>query len=183
MDSLEAIKVTFFQECEELLGDLEAGLLALQAGEGDDETVNAVFRAVHSVKGGAGAFGLEALVRFAHTFETTLDKVRSGALKADEPVLKVLLRATDVLADLVQAAKSGSAIDPRRTTESGEDLEALWGPVDVSSPPAAPAPDADEFGFTPVKFSPIGLSSSRWTVWFRPGDATYANANDAALLL
>ncbi len=84
METLEAIKVTFFQECEELLGELEAGLLALQAGEGDEETVNAVFRAVHSVKGGAGAFGLEALVRFAHTFETTLDKVRSGTLKADE---------------------------------------------------------------------------------------------------
>ena len=64
METLEAIKVTFFQECEELLGDLETGLLSLQAGEGDDETVNAVFRAVHSVKGGAGAFGLEALVRF-----------------------------------------------------------------------------------------------------------------------
>src|ERR1700754_4736788 len=127
METLEAIKVTFFQECEELLGELEIGLLALQAGEGDSETVNAVFRAVHSVKGGAGAFALEALVRFAHTFETTLDKVRSGALKADAPVLKVLLRATDILADLVQAAKTDGTVDPGRTAECSEDLEALWG--------------------------------------------------------
>ena len=57
MDELEAIKVTFFQECEELLADLEGGLLAMQEGVGDIETVNAVFRAVHSIKGGAGAFG------------------------------------------------------------------------------------------------------------------------------
>ena len=55
MDELEAIKVTFFQECEELLADLEGGLLAMQEGVGDIETVNAVFRAVHSIKGGAGA--------------------------------------------------------------------------------------------------------------------------------
>ncbi|HWU79302.1 MAG TPA: Hpt domain-containing protein, partial [Caulobacter sp.] len=80
MDELEAIKVTFFQECEELLADLEGGLLAMEEGAGDLETVNAVFRAVHSIKGGAGAFGLEPLVRFAHVFETLLDAVRSGAV-------------------------------------------------------------------------------------------------------
>ena len=56
MDELDAIKVTFFQECEELLADLETGLLALQTGDEDGDTVNAIFRAVHSIKGGAGAF-------------------------------------------------------------------------------------------------------------------------------
>ena len=59
MDPLESIKQTFFQECEELLQDAEQGLLAMEAGDADSETINAVFRAVHSVKGGAGAFGLE----------------------------------------------------------------------------------------------------------------------------
>ena len=59
MDELEEIKATFFQECEELLADLENGLLAMQSGSADGETINAVFRAVHSVKGGAGAFGLD----------------------------------------------------------------------------------------------------------------------------
>lgn len=190
METLEQIKATFFQECEELLGDLETGLLALQAGEGDDETVNAVFRAVHSVKGGAGAFALEALVRFAHTFETTLDKVRSGNLKPDELVLKVLLRATDVLADLVQAAKTDAAIDPRRTAEAGEDLEALWGAADGHPAPTSPAPDTkaadDDFGFTPVMIAPLAVAPAgpaRWTVWMRPSAATYSKGNDAALLL
>lgn len=60
---MAAIGDTFFQECDEQLAALEAGLLAMQAGDNDAETVNAVFRAVHSVKGGAGAFGLDALVR------------------------------------------------------------------------------------------------------------------------
>jgi two-component system chemotaxis sensor kinase CheA len=193
METLESIKVTFFQECEELLGDLEAGLLALQAGEGDDETVNAVFRAVHSVKGGAGAFALEALVRFAHTFETTLDKVRSGQLKADEQVLKVLLRATDVLADLVQAAKTDGVVDPSRTAEASEDLEAFWGAGDAHAAPAraaaAPAADAvgdDDFGFTPLKFAPLDLGPpppARWTIWFKPSADTYAKGNDPAPLI
>ncbi len=190
MDTLEAIKVTFFQECEELLGELETGLLALQAGEGDEETVNAVFRAVHSVKGGAGAFGLETLVRFAHTFETTLDKVRSGSLKADEAVLKVMLRATDILSDLVQAAKTDSTVDPSRTAEVSEDLEAFWGGSDGHG--AAPAGGAaesegDEWGFTPVAFAPMPViapaSPPVWTIFFKPSTATYAKGNDAVLLI
>ena len=56
-DPFEAIKATFFQECEELLADLEGNLLTLESGSTDIEVINAVFRAVHSVKGGAGAFG------------------------------------------------------------------------------------------------------------------------------
>src|SRR5579859_3692862 len=104
---MEAIKATFFQECEELLADLEAGLLALEGGDTDPETVNAVFRAVHSIKGGAGAFKLDDLVRFAHIFETTLDQVRAGQLAPTPDVMKTVLRAADILADLVGAARDG----------------------------------------------------------------------------
>ena len=77
MDTMAAIRETFFQECEEQLGELEVGLNAMEEGVADSETVNAVFRAVHSIKGGAGAFKLDRLVRFAHTFETTLDLIHS----------------------------------------------------------------------------------------------------------
>jgi two-component system chemotaxis sensor kinase CheA len=68
MDAMAEIRLTFFQECEEQLAALENGLLAMQEGQTDSETVNAVFRAVHSIKGGAGAFKLDALVSFAHVF-------------------------------------------------------------------------------------------------------------------
>ena len=80
MDAMEAIRQTFFQECEEQLSELESGLMTMDAGQADIETINAVFRSVHSIKGGAGAFGLDELVRFAHVFETTLDEVRAGRL-------------------------------------------------------------------------------------------------------
>lgn len=70
----------FFVECEELLEAMQEGLETLNEQPDDIETVNTVFRAVHSIKGGAAAFSLTALVEFAHTFETTLDAVRSGRL-------------------------------------------------------------------------------------------------------
>jgi two-component system chemotaxis sensor kinase CheA len=64
---MNEIKEIFFQECEEQLAELETGLLALNDGDTDPETVNAVFRAVHSIKGGAGAFGLDDLVCLSPT--------------------------------------------------------------------------------------------------------------------
>ena len=115
MDPLAAIRETFFQECEEQLAELESGLLAMEAGDTDPETINAVFRAVHSIKGGAGAFSLEALVRFAHVFETALDEMRSGRLAATDVVLKTLLRAADVLADHVRAPRTTARRSMRPT--------------------------------------------------------------------
>ena len=186
MDPMEAIKVTFFQECDELLGDLEAGLLTLETGAGDEETVNAVFRAVHSVKGGAGAFGLEPLVRFAHVFETTMDAVRSGSLAPEQHVIQVLLRAADHLADHVNAAKAGGA--PMGDGEGliVAELEALM--TDAAEPVAQPPlPKQDDFGFSPMMISldpePEPESDPEWNVCFTPKDVMYRNANDALPLI
>ncbi|MBD7941226.1 chemotaxis protein CheA [Brevundimonas guildfordensis] len=148
-DPFEAIKATFFQECEELLADLEGNLLTLESGSTDIEVINAVFRAVHSVKGGAGAFGLEDLVRFAHVFETLMDELRSGRKPCDDPTVKTLLRASDVLADHVAAARgAGAPVDPARSAGLVAELEALT--YGGTAPVAAAEPEEDDFGFTPV---------------------------------
>ncbi len=194
MDPMEAIKQTFFQECEEQLAELETGLLAIQAGEADNETVNAVFRAVHSVKGGAGAFGLDELVRFAHVFETTLDAVRSDRLAPDANVVKVMLRAADVLADKVRAARDGVTIDQARAQVSAEELAALLAPADTTAAgPAIPAvgapPAVDPDGMAGFVFQPVQISLPEaaalpiWTVRFHPHPALYAKANEAGILL
>ena len=111
MDTMAAIRETFFQECEEQLGELEVGLNAMEEGVADSETVNAVFRAVHSIKGGAGAFKLDRLVRFAHTFETSLDLIRSDQLAPSPSVMRTMLRSADLLADLVKASRSDHPVD------------------------------------------------------------------------
>src|ERR1700744_5174876 len=127
MDPYQEIKLTFFQECDEQLADLEAGLLALQEGAGDADTINAVFRAVHSMKGGAGAFGMEALVRFAHVFETLLDELRSGRKAIDEETVKTLLRAADFLADHGQVERGGVEVDAARSASMIAELQACIG--------------------------------------------------------
>src|SRR5690606_33320307 len=132
MDTMAAIKQTFFQECDEQLAELEEGLLAIERGEGDLETINAVFRAVHSIKGGAGAFGLDDLVRFAHTFETTLDGMRAGTLEITPQIVKLMLRSADVLADLVRIARDGGEMDEVRVSQMVEELARAGG--------VAPAP-------------------------------------------
>jgi two-component system chemotaxis sensor kinase CheA len=79
-DPMAEIRASFFVECEELLESLQDALGEMDEGQHDNETINVVFRAVHSIKGGAGAFGLDALVSFAHRYETVLDELRSGRL-------------------------------------------------------------------------------------------------------
>ncbi|WP_397420601.1 chemotaxis protein CheA [Phenylobacterium sp.] len=198
MDELEEIKLTFFQECDELMGDLEAGLLNIQGGNTDPELVNAVFRAVHSVKGGAGAFGLEALVRYAHVFETLLDNVRSGKTDLTPELLKVLLRAADVLADHVVAAKVGGEGDPVTTAAMVEELESWISGVAATAEPSAsvpvpaPSPVAAQPNDDGIVFKPIMLSISEmdespsqgvWAITFQPMDDLYSKANEAGLLI
>jgi two-component system chemotaxis sensor kinase CheA len=101
----EEIQAIFFAECEESLAAAEAGLAACRAGTQDDDTVNAVFRGVHSIKGGAGAFGYVALQAYTHTFETLLSDVRDGTVAITETLTNLLLRALDTLSDHVAAAR------------------------------------------------------------------------------
>ena len=206
MDTMAAIKQTFFQECEEQLAELENGLLAIERQEGDLETINAVFRAVHSIKGGAGAFGLDELVRFAHTFETTLDLMRSNELEITPGLVKLMLRAADGLADLVRYSRDGTELDSSRIAQLNTELAhaasheadaapaaatpaAAELPVFEAAPPLE-APMPDENGFTPIQFSLDDLiggfpdaEAAPLVVSFRPKPELYAKANDAVVLL
>ncbi|WP_179379997.1 chemotaxis protein CheA [Jannaschia marina] len=183
MDPLDAIRATFFEECAELLETLEAGLLALQAGEVGPDTVDGVFRAVHSIKGGAGAFDLAALVTYAHEFETALDGLRVGRLAPDPDVIAVFLRASDALADLVAAAQAGTDVAAPDPAE----LRALDTGADGTDghPPGAEATT----GFAPVMID-LGLvpepESARppeaWEILFEPLPDLLASGNEPLFL-
>ncbi|MEP9375050.1 chemotaxis protein CheA [Mesorhizobium sp. KR1-2] len=197
MDAMAAIKQTFFQECEEQLAELEAGLLAIDNDAADPDTVNAVFRAVHSIKGGAGAFSLEALVAFAHVFETALDQLRTGTLSPTPEVLKVLLRAADLLADLVAAARDGGAVDAGRSDQLIAELDGLGGGAAAAAAPAAggggdmaglvfqPVRVALDFGsdFGGEPEADAGPAERVFTIRFQPRPELYAKGNETALVL
>jgi two-component system chemotaxis sensor kinase CheA len=189
MDTMAAIRETFFQECEEQLGELEAGLEAMGEGAADSETVNAVFRAVHSIKGGAGAFKLDRLVRFAHTFETALDLVRSDKLAPTAAVLKTMLRCADVLADLVKAARTDEPVDEAR-------MESLIDELKSFTNDTREAPDRGESGAgaEPLDFQPLMLSiddepevvepgAASYVITFTPMPDLYRKGNEALRLL
>lgn len=146
-DPMAEIRASFFIECEELLEAMQDGLQSIDDGEWDDETINVVFRAVHSVKGGAGAFGLETLVRFAHRYETVMDRVRSGHLSISADLLKLFFRCADHLSDLVRCARDG--LDP-----PAEQGNVLTTELDASIGSTA----AEEVEEETIDFQPMSLS-------------------------
>jgi two-component system chemotaxis sensor kinase CheA len=191
MASLDQLKLTFFDECTEALQQIEAGLTDIRSEHHTDDTINAVFRAVHSVKGGAGIFGFEALVGFAHVFETVLDGLRRGSLTSTPETIDVLLTASDVLSDLVQMSRSGETI----AAGFGADCRALLEKIVAQDSAgesgndgeAAPA-DFDGIDFVPVPVdmgddaaAPSGVRV--FTLTFRPKAEMLKNGNEPLFLL
>ena len=148
VDHLEQFRKTYFEECAELLDALQSHLDLLSSGGGDEETMHAIFRAVHSIKGGAGAFGFTKLVSFSHIFESLLDAMRDRKVAATKEVIQLLLRASDALADIVSAAQSDQPLPDDFAADIAAALEdALSQRSDGAAPkaqPAAAAPDRAE---------------------------------------
>lgn len=209
-DELDEIQAIFFEECAEGLAVAEEGLSAMAAGDTSAETIAGVFRAVHSIKGGSGAFGHAALLAFSHRFENVLDEVRAGKIAPTAGVTKALLSAFDILSDHVGAAqgKNDTPEDAAVAAELDRILEAKGAgdaPAPMAeAPAAAPAePDGDEFGFVPVAaeivefdpfgFEPVGVSledldgapaePTDWTILFRPSRAAMANGAEPMLVV
>ncbi len=135
------IKQIFFVECEESLEAAESGLAACRDGTHDSETINAIFRAVHSIKGGAGAFGHTALAAYTHGFENLLGDVREGKVPIEPGLVDLLLLALDCLRDHVEAARgSGSSPDDADLLARLEAARAGNGGEVAASSPAPPPP-------------------------------------------
>ena len=101
---LSQFRQTFLQESADHLVSMEAGLLQLRSAPDDVDLLNSIFRSAHSIKGGAGSFGLNNLVRFTHSLENLLDRLRSLEIQATEAVIGILLQSVDVLRGMLEAA-------------------------------------------------------------------------------
>ncbi len=98
---------TFFDEAQEHLESIEEKAMALGAGSADGETLNSIFRAAHSIKGGSGTFGFTQLAEATHEMETLFDGLRKGRGEADEGTVRILLDACDVFKAHLARLKAG----------------------------------------------------------------------------
>jgi len=102
---------SFYEEAGEHLVTMESLLLAVNARRPDEESLNAIFRAAHSIKGGAAAFGHVALGEFTHELESAFDRIRKGALDLSKCLVGVFLRSVDALREHVIALRQGRSPD------------------------------------------------------------------------
>ncbi|ADP71760.1 CheA signal transduction histidine kinase [Rhodomicrobium vannielii ATCC 17100] len=169
---LNQFRATFFDECAEVLPDLDSRLSTLDANAADSENLNAIFRAVHSIKAGAAAFNFRSLVTFAHGFEALLDRLRDDRMELSADVASVCLRAGDVLAALVDAAQMDTAIPEGFGADVLAEVEGLMNSdVGRASFPEATAAATDD-GEMRI-----------WRITFTPHRELFRHANEPLLII
>lgn len=169
---LSRFRQTFIEESREGLDVMETGLLGLDSGATDADTVNAIFRAAHSIKGGAGTFGFAAIATFTHLVETLLDQIRSGTREATPPTVALLLGAVDVMRALIDSASAGQPDDDRATLEVAEGLRAM-----LAGERPAPSARAD------AAAAPAPAAGRDWQIRFAPHAEMLARGNEPYRLL
>lgn len=162
---LQRFHATFFEESREGLDAMEAGLLALESGQQDAEIINSVFRAAHSIKGGAGTFGFDAIASLTHVLETLLDELRAGKRALEGHAVDAMLSSVDVLRALLREAEHGQAADPAAVAAVKARLEAVLSGQAAAS---APAPAAAKVDDTP----------EAWQIGFTPAPSLFMSGND-----
>lgn len=109
---LQQFHEVFFQESLEGLEIMEQALLTIQDGEEPDpETINTIFRAAHSIKGGSGTFGFSEIADFTHVLETLLDEARDGKRSLGADAVDLLLKACDCLHEMVVSLQAGELVN------------------------------------------------------------------------
>ncbi len=130
---------TFFDEADELLAEMEGLLLALDVDAPNADDLNAIFRAAHSIKGGAATFGtFEDLAETTHVLENVLDDIRNGKLPLRAEMIDLFLATKDVLSDMVAAYRQSTPLAPEHSQSIREQLMDLR-QQPIHSDPAAQA--------------------------------------------
>ena len=127
MDMMETFRQTYLEESFEGLDVMETGLLELPPGTPDNEKINEIFRAAHSIKGGSGTFGFSEIAGFTHVLETLLDEMRDGRRDVTQESIDAMLAAVDILRDMLTKLQAHEPIDEERASEVQSVLEAILG--------------------------------------------------------
>ena len=162
LEMAEIAKV-FFQESREGLDVMESGLLTLGASA-DAESINTIFRAAHSIKGGSATFGFTEVAGFTHGVETLLDEMRNGVRPATAEAIQILLQSCDCLREMIAATEAELPLDQGRIASLNSDIAHLLGerPHDAATPAATPAAAAAAPTAAPAN------AAAGWRIVFEP---------------
>ncbi|MEM8497363.1 MAG: chemotaxis protein CheA [Pseudomonadota bacterium] len=172
LDMAEIAQV-FIDESLEGIGIMESGLLNLNLGAADPETMNSIFRAAHSIKGGGGTFGFTEISDFAHHVETLLDEMRQGQRDVTQDGVDLLLQSVDCLSDMIGGCADGP-VDTSKSSELQAKLEAMLS--NGETPSAANETDDNPSNETIEEI--MG-----WDIGFKPSKDAFRSGYDPQDLL
>jgi two-component system chemotaxis sensor kinase CheA len=172
--NLEAARLVFFEESDELLAEMESALLAVESATGDTRTehINAMFRAAHTIKGSAGLFDYQEIVAFTHLLESVLDRLRDGSLLLSPKLIQLLFACRDHIAELIDAVRHAlsAAVDAALCAELDTMLQ---GTSEAGSPAVIAGPTVEV-----EAAHDHAVSSDCWHISLRFGPDVLRNGMD-----
>lgn len=167
----------FFEESLEGLDVMESELLNLTPGDVDNETINTIFRAAHSIKGGSGTFGFTHVSDFTHVLETLLDQIREGSRELAAEHVNLLLQSVDCLREMLGDLQNNQETDLTTATQLKEKFEAiLAGESQPASTPVATNSSSDN---PPVEHGALDT----YEVIFKPQHHLFKTGNEPIYLI
>ncbi|MCB1142044.1 MAG: chemotaxis protein CheA [Leptospiraceae bacterium] len=189
--NLDEIKEVFISECSEILQKMETTLLGLEGGaDPTDDEINDLFRSIHTIKGSAGIFGSDSIVKFTHVVESVLDKVRDKALPFKKELVGLMIDCRDHITDLVECAANNLPLESNSLKTQDRLLIALEDylggkvapvPTDI---PEQEAPPSQEQTISPLPESYAEMENESvegeayWHISLRFGIDTFRNGLD-----
>lgn len=175
---MDELYTVFAQESREQLTEMEAGLLRMEQGEQDAETINTIFRAAHTIKGASGVVELPQIERFTHALENVLDKLRNNEIGVSSDLITVLLKGCDHLNALITRVEGGILEADEGLSATGEalaeELRQLAGGV-----PATATESLPETTDAALELDGLGIATSDcWHISIRFGQDVLKNGMD-----
>ena len=181
--NLDQALQTYIVESREMLEAMETALLGLAHTEGEErgESINAIFRAAHTIKGSAGLFGLDQIVEFTHVVESVLDHVRDGKVAIEDALVTLLLSCGDHIGTLIDITESTRADPDESVAQAGKPLLVrlsvyLAAPPSPALPAATLVVEADPADF--ARMGHHGINTDNWHISLRFGRDVLRNGMD-----
>lgn len=168
---------TFLEECFEGIELMEASLLNLE--QGDEETINSIFRAAHSIKGGAGTFGFNHVTEFTHLVETLLDEMRDGRRNIAHKDIEILLDSVDCMRLLIEAIRDDCSYDDSKVIVTSQLLTATLNNNSIDENIVEDTAKDNENTSNAIADDNLTL----WSISFIPEHHLVQTGNDPLLLL